>query len=282
MKVEAVSDGENSSGSFVLNGLARYSRHEWHINHFIPDLTDCDIVYVHAGVCLNEISPRLKNMIAGRRDLKWAAGLRGEVNYKRWAVDWNPTTALKDYVYLLDVISCSNSHYLQEMQKFGLNAHLCPSGVNPDIFKQEPFPEKFTIGFVGAADHGEKNYSLFESLPFKNKLVAAGDIKHEDMPNFYNGISVLVCCSLSEGSPVPPKEAALCGRPTAAFPVGDLTDWLPKELIVGDRAELIGILKLLENNGLINELGSECQDKVNRYTFPNIAPLYDAMLESCF
>jgi len=278
LKVAAVSDGWDSSATYVLEGLKKYSKHDWTIYQYQPEIGDADVVYYHVGALLSELNPMMLRQFNGTT-IKKAAGLRGEMNYKRWAEDYYPVTKLRSWVYELDAVACSNRYYYNEMKRFNLNAHLCPSGVDAESFTPQPYPDEFTVGFVGNPEHGAKNYALFKSLPFKQRY--ASSIPHNEMLDFYKSISVLVCCSWHEGSPVPPKEAAFCGKPTVAFNVGDLRDWLPENLIAKDREDVIMKLNMLKDNPeLTKEYGLKCRERVESYNFINVAPLYDKMLES--
>jgi glycosyltransferase involved in cell wall biosynthesis len=93
--------------------------------------------------------------------------------------------------------------------------------------------------------------------------VALGHVEH--MPDLYAACDVVVSASRREGTPFALLEAAWCGRPAVATPVGDVA-WIVGEggIVTGDLAE--GLVRL-RDPGLRRELGARAAAAV-RERFP--------------
>ncbi len=99
---------------------------------------------------------------------------------------------------------------------FNIIQHI-PQSVDTDRFTVSPRPQDLVIGWVGNDTRKGKNFELVQELSkqFTVKLAVSSDpTPPEEMQKFYDSISILLCCSNSEGGPAPAFEAGACGVPT--------------------------------------------------------------------
>ena len=98
------------------------------------------------------------------------------------------------------------------------NAHLIPDG----IFDQFKSDHDFVVGFAGKADE-YKGFPLIvqacKELGVKFKP-ATGDVKPENMLEYYKSIDLLVCASLAEGHSSPVMECLAMNKPVITTDVG--------------------------------------------------------------
>ena len=105
---------------------------------------------------------------------------------------------------------------------------ICEDGVDLDLFKVQPYPEIFTVGWAGNTKAGKvKGFNYVEelmkmsSLPFILAEKQSSHIVFEEMPDrFYKNISALLITSESEGTPNPALEAAASGKMIISTDVG--------------------------------------------------------------
>lgn len=78
------------------------------------------------------------------------------------------------------------------------------------------------VGFSGNTERPVKRFHIFEEVMQNHKgfsfkvssFKKEGRLPHEEMPEFYRSIDVLVCTSTHEGGPLTAYEAGACGTPT--------------------------------------------------------------------
>jgi len=285
LNISVVCDGEESSGTLVMQGVAKHSQHNLRISHLTPDFKDTDIVYIHAGALLNPWD-HLKDRIKESKRLhgvKWIAGIRGVMNFKRWTDAW-PPTRFCDFIYDLDGISVANLEFYNLVRKLDprLKVFLCHSGVDTDMFKPSPPPEDFCIGWAGQAT-GAKMWENFIRLPFPKRTSGAfiGTWRpFHEMPGFYREISVYVSTSVEEGCPVPPLEAAASGRPVVAINVGALPEWVPPECLASNWRELIPIIQRFQDDKeLLERESARFRELSLKWDFKMVVKEYDRMFD---
>jgi len=283
LNIAVVCDGEDSSATIVMNQLRQHSRHNLTIYQWTPEITgETDILYFHYGGLLLAKNPEILSYLD--TPVKKIAGLRGLLTFKRWITDFNPTK-LEPFIEKLDAVSCANEE-LRTMFTGAVDTvpvFLCHYGVDTSMFKPHPFPPHFCIGWAGNAFSGAKMFPNFLKLPFSKRTAGDGIgtyRAYEDMPNFYPTISVYVSTSTEEGSPVPPKEAAACGRPVVAVDAGDLSEWIPREYLVSTWRDLIPIIKRLKDDAvLLEDVGHQFREFSLRWDYSLVANEYDQMFE---
>ncbi len=115
-----------------------------------------------------------------------------------------------------------------------------PYGVDPEIFRVRVPPESrapkviWTGSFFHRAVKGYDDIVLplaerlrERGIDFEARLVdsfAAERFTAEQMAEWYNGATVIVCASRAEGTPNPPLEAAACGCTIVSTPVGNMPE----------------------------------------------------------
>ena len=111
---------------------------------------------------------------------------------------------------------------------------VAPDGVDQHLFDFKPLPVEFKVGWAGNAQrfaptltedhkgvHCIKEACKIANVKLRYLDASSGDPWEQwEMPKFYDGISVYLCASLSEGTPNPVLEAMSCGRPVISTPVG--------------------------------------------------------------
>lgn len=281
LNIIAVCDGEHSSATLVMRNIQLHSKHNIDIQQWVPEiLPDTDMVYFHYGGLLGENNPQALECLDV--PVKTIAGLRGHLTLKRWAIELSPIH-FHGFINKLDAVSCAS----MEMQRTFSNVEpdiptfICHSGVDTETFTPRPLPEEFCIGWAGNAYSGAKMFPNFIKLPFSKRTAGDGIGTYRafrDMPSFYHGISVYVSTSVEEGSPVPPKEAAACGRPVVAIGVGDLVEWVPEEFLVDEWKQLIPVLNHLYSDGeTLREVSEWFRELSLKWDYRVIVEEYDDM-----
>lgn len=119
------------------------------------------------------------------------------------------------------------------------NCTYVPAGVDHNILRPlTPVANetKLRIGWCGQQGAKTKGRDwvlepLMQSMSTEfrfliNDASHLAPLSQQQMVEWYNTIDVLVCTSISEGTPMPPLEAMACGRPVVTTPVGDMPDVL--------------------------------------------------------
>ena len=112
-------------------------------------------------------------------------------------------------------------------EHLGLRAEVIPFSFDTARFTHLPYPDTFTVGYLGA----DKSHKGFDQVDAACKTlnipcVGARRTSHEDgpyarrEPDFYRQISCYAAIPSHESGPLPPIEAQLCGRPAVVSPVG--------------------------------------------------------------
>jgi glycosyltransferase involved in cell wall biosynthesis len=293
LNIVAVTDGAASSATTVMTNIAKHSKHNIEVFYWDPHRRiqeNTDIVYVHYGGLLTPWSKKINDFIKEHREVKWIAGIRGVLNFRRWTNSWLPTKFC-DFVHALDGISTANKKFQSMAEKLApdIPVFTCHSGVDIDMFQPSPLPKHFCIGWAGMASAGSKMFGNFMSLPFPSRT-AAGDagtwryFKH--MPAFYPTISVYVSTSVEEGSPLPPKEAAACARPVVAIDVGDFAEWVPERYLVPNYKNSYKLLtpiiqELMDDRNLLEAESKRFRELSIQWDYKTVARTeYDVMFET--
>ena len=171
---------------------------------------------------------------------------------------------------------------------------LLSHGVDTEKFKPDPVShDEFTVGWVGAAKRKIKRLSLAERVVAKAgmKLKVAGYgreaslLSHDEMPEFYNHIDVLLITSEFEAHPLVAYEAMACGVPVISGNVGDLEETIENGVngfvfdSFNQEANFISSLKLLrDDERLRRDMGQRARGAVlERWQWEDIADQYRSL-----
>lgn len=139
--------------------------------------------------------------------------------------------ALKNLLWLhkaepRKVIVTSDTEVLNFVRYAGFDACHVPITVDPSRFTHLPYPEEFTIGYIGV-DLPHKNFKRIDEVGKELGVKVVGS-KRTDHVNgefvgremdFYRQISCYVCATFVEKAPFPTLEAMMCGRPVVSTPI---------------------------------------------------------------
>lgn len=122
----------------------------------------------------------------------------------------------------------------------GRPVYYTPNGVETTFFRPSPElrerrPGQLRVGWAGSlTNHGPAHRGFHEIIEPSVAAVAGSSLvtaireerwrNRDEMLDFYRGLDVYVCASLSEGTPNPCLEAAACGVPLITTPVGDMPE----------------------------------------------------------
>ncbi len=160
-----------------------------------------------------------------------------------------------------DAVSVSSKILRAEMKPIRKDIIYTPFGVDDTVFKKKTEPALYRreAGFVGKTNRPLKRFEVIRaaSARCRVKLKIANHVSNysrSEMVNFYNSIGFLLCYSESEGTPNPVLEAAACGRPVVASPVGNVPELFGSRYpikTVRSRRELEdAIVRLTRDRGL--------------------------------
>lgn len=250
MRVQAICDGEDSSATSWMRGVARYSKHAIEVRQWkASDNPKPDLIYYHYGSLSNDNIEFIKL----HPEIPYGMGILGKYDMLS-LIDWRggaPPHVLK----ARGIIALGKRYevLLRERVK-DVPIHLCDVGVETGSFSRTPPPKHFIIGYA------ENNRNMFDDSTLKRFLgygfpvITAGDGKGTNflfskMPDFYNSISVFIDNVLD---PRPGGlmylEAGSVGRPVINMMLGTMAEWFPAEFLAEDDADVVRKLNRLKND----------------------------------
>ncbi|MBN2335368.1 glycosyltransferase family 4 protein [Candidatus Bathyarchaeota archaeon] len=209
------------------------------------------------------------------QNLAVVAGVRGDFGLDH-----------KDRFKELDALAVNVDPGLkEETQRLHGQVFEIPEGVDTFAFMpNHREPDEFTVGWVGRDHKGFKNADLLPRLGFEYRKATYNEyIPHEEMPEFYGSITVLLNMSDHEGFCMPILEAAAHGLPVVSSDVGVAREILDEDWIVkgSPRAHLDeyrDLLQLLnEDPYLRREVGRENRERALGYDWEIVAKEYEKM-----
>lgn len=142
------------------------------------------------------------------------------------------------YLYEAHAITVPNLKLFRSLSQIPPPVFLFSEGVDTQLF--HPFTKKpseeLIVGWAGDVTRPIKRLDwLKEACAGLCQLrIAPGNLSEEEMVHFYNGVDVIACSSVAEGSPRPVLEAMACGAFPVSFDVG-----IVPEVVLGDANGII-------------------------------------------
>jgi glycosyltransferase involved in cell wall biosynthesis len=179
--------------------------------------------------------------------------------------------------------------------------HYTPNGVDTSFFAPAREPRErsraeLRLGWAGSlANHGSKIRRFHEVIEpavaavSGARLVTAIREEHwrgpDEMLEFYRGLDVYVCASVSEGTPNPCLEAAACGVPIVTTPVGNMPELIEDGvngfLFDGSVPELVDRLtRLRDDLGLAASMSARIRESIGGWDWTVQAENYARMFDS--
>ena len=177
-----------------------------------------------------------------------------------------------------------------------------PVGVNP--MKYAPRIEAapggiIRLGFVGDLDRSNKRLDLITALMDKVppcvKFIFTDQpgkkdqriLTEDSLVSYYQALDCLLSVSDYEGGPMPPIEAASCGVPTIATPVGILPEFIQSGvnglLINGNLHELTSaVTRLVYEEDLLSRMKRAARPIALKWRWEVVAGAYVAAIEKAF
>jgi len=168
--------------------------------------------------------------------------------FDTWSWDIHGVRQLQAAFDKATALLVSNSYILDDLRNHpaGLRppaSFVCEEGVDCEIFRPQPFPHEFCVGWAGTTANARSYRGAADGKGLGMIQQAARDagvrlvtadredvpgvyetrrqIAHERMPEeFYRHISAHCIGSYSEGAPLTAAEALACGRPVISTNVG--------------------------------------------------------------
>lgn len=162
------------------------------------------------------------------------------------------------------------------------HVYVLPPGEDPALFKPLSIENDAVLSWVGRDHKDYKHAELLGALGYSYRVATYNQyIPHHELPRFYNSTKVCVGFSDYEGFWRPGLEAALCGLPVVSTDVGVVPQIIDPEYIIPVPAkdhldQYRQIIKcFLDDPELSREVGKMNRIRAYRYSWENVAPLYD-------
>lgn len=261
---------------FAAQGLKEHSKNTVRIINLNQlDAVKNSLIHIHNVQILHKKSyfplKFLKKLQS--RNNKVIVGLRGNLGMNRF----------NDLLRQADAISTGyDLNLVKYAEHYNTNVYRLPPGINTNIFKPIEVGKEYDLIWVGRSGKEFKNYSLLKELGY-SYIAATYDnyIPHDQLPIKYCSSLVHVVFSDFEGYCRPIPEASLCNVPTISTDVGVASDILEYDHICKNPARLTPefykrwIEYYKQDPESANETGKRNHIKAQKYSWKNIAPLYD-------
>jgi glycosyltransferase involved in cell wall biosynthesis len=179
--------------------------------------------------------------------------------------------------------------------------HYTPNGVDTTFFSPGAEqcgqqPGELRVGWAGSLkNHGSAHRRFHEviepavaAVPGARLFTAIREERwrpHAEMVEFYRGLDVYVCASVSEGTPNPCLEAAACGVPIVTTPVGNMPELIDDGVngffFDGTVPELVDRLtRLRDDAALAASMSARIRQSATAWDWTIQAENYARMFES--
>jgi glycosyltransferase involved in cell wall biosynthesis len=221
---------------------------------------------------------------------------------------------LFDYVHWVPQNSTNNESFIKNLENCHAIGYACQSiatilreyypryirnremvlirdGVDTNIFKPTNIPnKKLKVGWVGNPKIPCKRFYELETIINKFDWVDFKTVtpknyrQHDDMPEFYRTIDVIICFSTAEGTPNMILEAAACGVPWISTLVGVIEElqYTSSGIIIENIEDIEPALRELYMNPYkITQMGNLCRSVIlEKYQWSSRVLSYGTLLKN--
>jgi hypothetical protein len=253
MNIQVICDGDGSSATTTMYGVAKYSKHNLQILQWYPDVSKKpDMIYLHYGTLVNT----MEDLVKSHPEIKWGVGVVGQLNmFRMYENLYVPKIQYVPAMKLMDGIIALGEKYKQNILAFNdsIPVYEFEVGVDNGMFSRQPPQKYFSIGMAEIFNYPLVDDCLrrFLHYPFPHKMSCGGtgtDRLFHEMPNFYRDISVFIdnVCDPRPGG-LMFLEAGAVGRPVLCMKSGILAKWFPDEWLARDDNDMIDKIHSLED-----------------------------------
>lgn len=161
------------------------------------------------------------------RTFKVVAGLTAHV----WEV-WGEAR-MRGWAAQCDAMHGNSLLLVEELRPFHPRVMYCPNGVDPDTFRRtEPYPAVVTFGHVGKPNPRKGGHLIIEAARLAgvpllvNQRTSKLALPQSAMAAWYQGVTVQVTASNSDGTPCPMLEAAATGCALLSTHIGNMREFV--------------------------------------------------------
>jgi glycosyltransferase involved in cell wall biosynthesis len=230
MKVAILGEFPSQPANNTAHNIKKYSSNEVNLYHRYANLSliDADVIFYFNILDMLIPEQAQKQMIGNEYKLC--------TTVRSWRIIQNKDLQdkLKELEQYITVLSANNKSILEQVKFEGIKKRMYEAP-DPNIFrKTHPVSKrgKLRVGYVGTFREDKRYKSVLENLFKKYEQIietkiygnAGTSVPITKMVDAYNDMDILVMPSRWEGAPLPPLEAALCGRMTVGTECGDLTE----------------------------------------------------------
>jgi glycosyltransferase involved in cell wall biosynthesis len=232
MKVALLGEFPSQPIMNTANSIERHSSNDVDILHRFSNLSQigADVIYY-----MNILDLLLhKEAYSQIENKKKKYKICGTVRSYRIVQDKNIQSKIRELEKYIDVLSFNNEEILNAIDFNGIKMRIreAPDETTFKQITEVSTSDKLRLGYVGTFREDKRFKDILEPLMKKYEQIvefivvgkAGKIIPYSEMNKFYNSIDVLLMPSRYEGAPLPPMEAALCGRMTVTTECPDMKD----------------------------------------------------------
>jgi glycosyltransferase involved in cell wall biosynthesis len=209
-------------------------------------------------------------------------GVRGLVGFER----------SKNILHYFDAIHTGSIELLNKTISYNNYSYVLYPGVDTNLFKTFNIKkDNFIVGWAGDKNKKMKNYEIITELGYPYKVASKDNyIPHEEMPNFYNNISVYTHFSSHEGGNRTVLEACACGLPVISTDTGATNQFIDKDWIIPYRDDYDYLknefkhkLRIMENDPeLAIEIGLRNRNRSLQYDWKIITKKWNEIIHETY